>query len=196
MFETLESFDQQLLLAINGCNSPFFDSLFYTLTQPWASFPVYILAVYLLYRKFGWKKALFCVIVVACAMGLSDVISTELFKKTICRYRPTRNLEIGSLIHTVNGYRGGMYGFVSSHAANMFAFAVGVSLFVKRKGWAVFFVLWSIIICYTRMYLGVHYPADIACGAVLGTLVACLCYFAVPKFLPHKWRETFSIGEP
>lgn len=196
MIDTLESLDQQLLLFINGANSPFLDIVFYNLSKAWASIPVYLAAIYLLYRKYGWKNMLISVCVVGIAIGLSDLISTECFKKVICRYRPTHNLEIGSFVHIVNGYRGGMYGFVSSHAANMFAFAVGVSLFVKRKGWAVFFVLWSMIICYTRMYLGVHYPADIACGAVLGTLVACLCYFAVPKFLPHKWRETFSIGEP
>lgn len=183
MIETLESFDQQLLLLINGLNSSFFDTLFFNLTKTWASIPVYLLATYLLFRKFGWKKMLLCVAVIGCAIGLSDLISTECFKKVICRYRPTHNLEIGDFVHVVNGYTGGMYGFVSSHAANMFAFAVGVSLYLKNKGWTIFFVMWSLLICYTRMYLGVHYPADIFCGAVLGSLIAWLLFVIERKFL-------------
>ncbi|MBR5433788.1 MAG: phosphatase PAP2 family protein [Bacteroidales bacterium] len=177
MIDTLESFDQQLLLAINGANSEIFDRVFYALTQTVASVPVFVLAVVLLYRKYGWKNALFCVAVIGCTIGLSDLISTECFKKVICRYRPTHNLEIGGFVHVVNGYTGGMYGFVSSHAANMFAFAVGVSLYLRQKPWTFFFIVWSMLICYTRMYLGVHYPADIACGAILGSVVSVILYF-------------------
>ena len=176
MIDTLESFDQQLLLFINGANSPFFDIVFYNLSKAWASIPVYLWAIYLLYRKYGWKKMFVSVCVVGIAVGLSDLISTECFKKVICRYRPTHNLEIGNFVHIVNGYRGGMYGFVSSHAANMFAFAVGASLYLKERVWTIFFLAWSLLICYSRMYLGVHYPADILCGAVLGMLVITILY--------------------
>ncbi len=181
MIDTLESWDQQLLLAINGCNSLFFDDVMFMFTKTWASIPIYVLAAFLLFRKFGWKKMLLCVAVVGCAIGLSDLISTECFKKVVCRYRPTHNLDLENLVHVVNGYRGGMYGFVSSHAANMFAFAVGVSLFLQQKGWAIFFVGWSLLICYTRMYLGVHYPADIFCGALLGSLIAWALYSIARK---------------
>lgn len=181
MIDTLESFDQHLLLAINGANSDFFDVLFYALTQTVASIPVFILAVFLLWKKFGWRNTLFCILVIGCAIGLSDLISTECFKKVVCRYRPTHNLEIGCFVHVVNGYTGGMYGFVSSHAANMFAFTVGASLYLKERMWTIFFFAWSILICYTRMYLGVHYPADIFCGAVLGSCVATALYFTEKK---------------
>ena len=181
MIDTLESFDRQLLLFINGANSPFLDIVFYNLSKAWASIPVYFAAIYLLYRKYGWKNMLISVCVVGIAIGLSDLISTECFKKVICRYRPTHNLELGSFVHIVNGYRGGMYGFVSSHAANMFAFAVGASLYLKERMWTIFFFAWSILICYTRMYLGVHYPADIFCGAVLGSCVATALYFTEKK---------------
>ncbi|MBQ3677007.1 MAG: phosphatase PAP2 family protein [Bacteroidales bacterium] len=192
MIDTLESFDQHLLLAINGANSDFFDGLFYALTQTVASIPVFILAVFLLWKKFGWRNTLFCVLVIGCAIGLSDLISTECFKKVVCRYRPTHNLEIGGFVHVVNGYTGGMYGFVSSHAANMFAFAVGVSLFLKHKLWAVVFLGWSMLICYTRMYLGVHYPADIFCGALLGSLVAVILYYVFIR-INAKYNPTSNL---
>lgn len=177
MIESLESFDQQLLLLINGAHSPFWDIVFYNLSKAWMSIPIDLFAAYLLFRKYGWKKMLVCVFVIACAVGLSDLISTECFKKVICRYRPTHNLDIGDFVHVVNGYRGGMYGFVSSHAANMFAFTVGASLYLRKRLWTIVFLVWSLLVCYSRMYLGVHYPADIFCGAVLGSFVAVLLYF-------------------
>ena len=181
MIDTLESFDQHLLLFINGANSPFLDIVFYNLSKAWASIPVYLAAIYLLYRKYGWKNMLISVCVVGIAIGLSDLISTECFKKVICRYRPTHNLEIGSFVHIVNGYRGGMYGFVSSHAANMFAFTVGASLYLRERLWTIVFLAWSLLVCYSRMYLGVHYPADIVCGAILGSVIAYLSYLAETK---------------
>lgn len=181
MIETLESFDQQLLLYINGANSPLLDIVFYNLSKVWASFPIYLFAIYLLYRKYGCRKMLVCVFVVCCAIGLADLISTECFKKVICRYRPTHNLDIGNFVHVVNGYRGGMYGFVSSHAANMFAFTVGASLYLRKRIWTIVFLVWSLLVCYSRMYLGVHYPADILCGAILGSVIAYLSYLAETK---------------
>ncbi|MCQ2958814.1 MAG: phosphatase PAP2 family protein [Bacteroidales bacterium] len=176
MFESLELFDRQLLLAIIVCNSAFFDTLFYCITQTWASVPIFLLALYLLQRKYGWKLSLFSLACIALAIGCADVISTECFKKVICRYRPSHNLEIEQLVHIVRGYKGGMYGFVSSHAANMFAFAVFVSLLLKNKWWTIVFLFWTLIVCYTRMYLGVHYPADIVCGALVGCLCAVVFY--------------------
>lgn len=177
MIETLETLDRALLLYINGCHAPFFDTLFYIITKPWTSIPFYLLAFLLLLRKYGWKRTILYLVAIVCAIGLSDLISTECFKKVICRYRPTHNLDIGNLIHIVNGYRGGMYGFVSSHAANMFAFAVSLSLFLQEKRWGALFFAWACIVCYTRMYLGVHYPTDILCGALLGILIATIVYF-------------------
>jgi len=177
MIETLESFDQQLLLCINGANTPLLDLVFYNLSKVWASFLIYLFAMYLLYRKYGWRRMLVCVFVICCAIGLADLISTECFKKVICRYRPTHNLDIGDFVHVVNGYRGGMYGFVSSHAANMFAFTVGASLYLRERLWTIVFLVWSLLVCYSRMYLGVHYPADIFCGALLGSVIAALMYY-------------------
>jgi undecaprenyl-diphosphatase len=186
MIETLESFDQQLLLCINGANTPLLDLVFYNLSKVWASFPIYLFAMYLLYRKYGWRRMLVCVFVICCAIGLADLISTECFKKVICRYRPTHNLDIGDFVHVVNGYRGGMYGFVSSHAANMFAFTVGASLYLRTRLWTIVFLVWSLLVCYSRMYLGVHYPADILCGAILGSVIAYVSYVAETKISAYR----------
>jgi len=183
MIESLEAFDRQLLLAINGFNSPFFDTFFYALTQTWASIPVFLLAIILLYKKYGLKQTLLSILIVASAIGIADLISVSCFKNVVCRYRPSHNLEIENLLHLVNGYRGGMYGFVSSHAANMFAFSVTTALLVKKKTWTFFVLMWSLLVCYTRMYLGVHYPADIFVGAILGSTAGYFVWLIGRRFI-------------
>lgn len=183
MIESLEALDRELLLAINGFNSPFFDTFFYALTQTWASIPVFLFGIFLLYRKFGLKQTLLCIVIVASAVGIADLISVNCFKNVVCRYRPSHNLEIENLVHIVNGYKGGMYGFVSSHAANMFAFSITTALLLKKKAWAFFVLTWSLLVSYTRMYLGVHYPADIFVGAMLGATTGYFVWLIGRRFI-------------
>lgn len=139
--------------------------------------PFYLLFLFLFYKKFKSPKFIFPVIFAGLSVGLSDLISNNLFKKVFQRYRPSHNLDIADQLHYVNDYHGGMYGFVSSHSANMFALAMFVYLILKDKykySWTVF--LWAFLIAYSRMYLGVHYPADIICGGALGVLIGWLMY--------------------
>ena len=107
---------------------------------------------------------------------LADQLSSSLLKPLVARLRPTHNPEISDLIHTVRGYRGGLYGFVSSHAANAFAFAVFTSLVIRNRYYALTIALWAVLSAYSRIYLGVHYVGDVVCGAILGVLVAIVVY--------------------
>jgi len=123
----------------------------------------------------------------ACVM-LTDLISVHLFKETIQRFRPTHNVEIGHLVQTVlkpNGeeYRGGTFGFVSSHAANFGGITMMLVLFFRKysKAWYLLF-LWYILICYSRIYLGVHYPSDLIAGGILGMFVGYFIYKATKVF--------------
>lgn len=119
--------------------------------------------------------------IMAIGILLSDKISVYAFKDVFERFRPCHNLELKDLIHTVNGKCGGTFGFVSSHAANTFMFASLSSLFL-RKYWFVFFIFfWAALVSYSRIYLGVHYPLDIAGGALLGILIGGLI------FKLYKW---------
>lgn len=177
MFEYFEQLDQQLLIWINSLNSPFLDQLMWTVSTKLFGIPFYLLFLFLFYKKFKSPKFIFPVIFAGLSVGLSDLISNNLFKKVFQRYRPSHNLDIADQLHYVNDYHGGMYGFVSSHSANMFALAMFVYLILKDKykySWTVF--LWAFLIAYSRMYLGVHYPADIICGGALGVLIGWLMY--------------------
>ena len=114
----------------------------------------------------------FVALIVLC----SDQLSSSVIKPLVCRERPTHNVDIQDQIHTVNGYVGGLYGFVSSHAANSFAIAIFLSLVIKNWLFSFTIFLWAIINSYTRIYLGVHYFGDVLCGAVVGIIIALILY--------------------
>lgn len=178
IIEQIEAFDRQLFLKINGMHQPWLDQAMYYMSEAVVWIPVYLILLYLIARTYDRKVMLWSLLGVALVITLGDRISVELFKEVFMRYRPTHNLEIGDLVHTVNGYRGGKYSFVSSHATNFFGIATFVSLLIRKKfpkaiPWI---ILWAALIGYTRVYLGVHYPADVACGTLLGILIGYLVY--------------------
>lgn len=148
----------------------------YWMTTPQFWLPIFALIVWLYWRKIRQVRmvALFIGGVIL-AVALADLSSTRLFKHTIKRYRPTHHAVIGEQVHTVikpNGkeYRGGQYGFVSSHAANFFAIAAYAFILLDRKRKHIWLFIWAGLVTYTRIYLGVHYPADLIGGAFLGVL--------------------------
>jgi len=169
--------DQQWLLAINNCHVPWADQLMWIISMPWTWIPLYALLIGLLFWRFGWKKALMMVLAVVAAAGLSDWISSGIIKHAVCRLRPTHEPALEGLIHIVRDYRGGMYGFVSSHAANTMAVSMTFSLIWRKWQATLPLMLWVALNCYSRMYLGVHYPGDILGGLVVGAVVAIGIYY-------------------
>lgn len=169
--------DKSWLLAINGAHCEWLDGLMWYLSQAWVWIPLYAVLIGLLIWKFGWKKGLLYTIALVAAIGLSDWVSSGLIKHWVCRPRPTHEPSLEGLVHIVNGYVGGQYGFVSSHAANTMALAVLFGLIWKKinhQGW--WLMIYVAVNCYSRMYLGVHYPGDILGGLVVGTIMALAVY--------------------
>ena len=201
MMDYLIHIDQEWLLAINGANAPWADTLFWWISQSYVWIPLYAFLIGLLVWKFGWKKAVLYTLMLIAAVGLSDYISSGIIKHLVCRPRPTHEPALEGLVHIVNGYTGGKYGFVSSHAANTMSLAVLFSLIWKQinnHGW--WLLIYVALNCYSRMYLGVHYPGDILGGLLVGTLVALLVYWAYygvrmarhrGYLSVHKLRELF-----
>lgn len=174
MFEALENIDRDLLLAINGANAPWLDHIMWYISQKWLWIPLYLFILYFIYKRTDIKTTIAFLAAAGLCVAIADLVSVHLFKNMVMRYRPTHNLEIADLIHTYiksdgHEYRGGMYGFVSSHAANHTALATFVFFRFRQinKHWAWLF-LWAAVIGYSRIYLGVHYPSDVICGSILG----------------------------
>ncbi|MBR1933788.1 MAG: phosphatase PAP2 family protein [Prevotella sp.] len=171
-WSALIEFDKELLLAVNGSSSLFLDGLVKTLTTAATWIPLYVSLFYLVLKNNDSVQKI--VLIVACA-GLCVFIAGSLddmiVKPLVARWRPTHDPQIGVLVDVVNDYRGGNYGFFSAHASNTFSLAVFFSLLIRNRLLTFFLVLWSFVNCWTRMYLGVHYPGDILCGLLWGGLV-------------------------
>ena len=194
MLEKLLELDTTLLLTINGWHAPWADSVMWVISAKATWIPLYLLLIGLLvwkYRqplssaKWNWlQKVPVCVIiilVIVASVGLADFISSGILKGWVARPRPTRVPELEGVLHLVNGYRSGRYGFVSSHAANTMACALLFSLIWRNKIATCGLMLWVAANCYSRMYLGVHYPGDILGGLIVGSLVAMGAYWALRR---------------
>lgn len=174
--ETLQYIDQEIFRLLNGWHSPFFDQIMAVITGRKTWIPFYFLIVFLLFRSLGWKKGGLVVLMLIAAVGLADYVTSGLMKPGFGRLRPCHNLTMTSWVHMPTGC-GGKFGFASSHAANTFALATGLSLVFSQKRW-VFLTMfsWAIIVSYSRIYVGVHYPGDVLVGAVIGIFISLLLY--------------------
>ncbi len=170
MIETLQSLDTQLFLFLNGIHSSFWDPIMIFFSGKLTWLPFYLAIVFFMYIKFGWRLV-WPLLAVALVVTLADQTSVHLFKNVFERLRPCHNPEIKELIHLATGRcAGGRFGFVSSHAANTFGVAVFLSQLFRIRWFTIFILIWAAAVSYSRIYLGVHYPADIIVGGMLGTI--------------------------
>jgi undecaprenyl-diphosphatase len=180
MLERIDALDKNLFLWLNSQNSPFFDKVMWFISGRIEWLPLYLILVgYIIYR-YRWRSVAI-IIAVIIAVALADQLAVKAFKDVFQRLRPSQNPEIQNIVHIVNGYRGGAYGFVSNHAANTFALAAFLCLLFRNKYFALFIISWATIVSYSRIYLGVHYPGDVLGGALLGVFIGWLIYFIYLK---------------
>ncbi len=185
---SIKDIDTQLFLFLNSKHNSFFDVIMFWVSHKYFWIPLYALFLFLSYKHFGkkvWQVILGAVLVIV----LSDQLSVHAFKEVFMRYRPCHNLILQSQIHLNDGC-GGTYGFISSHAANTFALAIFLSLLFKNKikyfGLLIF--VWAAFVSYSRIYNGVHYPADIACGAIVGMGIG-ITVFKMYQFANNKLKD-------
>jgi len=146
--------------------------------------PLYVLLVGLIaWRYRSWKTVLLILLGFGAAVGLSDFLTSGIIKPWVCRLRPTHEPSLEGMVHLVNGYTGGLYGFCSSHAANTMACGLLFSLIYRNKTATACLMTWVALNCYSRMYLGVHYPLDILCGLVIGALAAAGVYLVLARWV-------------
>jgi undecaprenyl-diphosphatase len=194
VIEFLKHTDIRLFLYLNSKHIPFIDELMFWTSKEYTWIPFYLFLLYRVWKSY-FKKTLLVLLCTALLITLSDQLSVHFFKELFLRYRPTHNLLLLPYVHTVHGYTGGLYGFVSSHAANTFALATFVSLLLhaKQKKLTWVLLIWASVVSYSRIYLGVHYPLDVMGGALLGSALAYLIYklyLYLDSFFFHKPEMT------
>jgi undecaprenyl-diphosphatase len=171
MMEQLLTWDRELLLWLNSFHTPWLDPIMFWVTKTFFWVPLYAFLIYLVfkqYKKEGWLVLIGAAVVVL----LCDQITSTFMKPFFERLRPSHEPSLQGLVHLVDGYRGGRYGFSSGHAANTFGTALFVLLILRQRvRWIGLVFLWAVLMTYTRLYLGVHYPGDILVGALIG--LAC-----------------------
>lgn len=178
MINWLESIDRSILLFINGLNTPFLDEVMWFYSGKLSLIPFYLILLYFIKKENNWKNFSLICLGVFMTVLITDQTSVHLFKDVFQRYRPSHNLEISYLLHYYeikpgDLYRGGTYGFISSHAANYFGM-LGFVLPLFSKKYRIlqaFAILIGIFVALSRVYLGVHYPSDVVIGATFGLLI-------------------------
>lgn len=175
MIEKLKDFDADFVLFFNGLHTPFLDSLFFTISKTFVWIPLYLLLLYYVVRFFKHRTWLVLVFI-ALLITVSDQFASGFVKPLVLRYRPTHNEFISPMIHLVNGYTGGLYGFISSHAANVFALTTFLTIVLKEANlkWLWLLWIWATVVSFSRIYLGVHYLSDILGGALSGVFFGLL----------------------
>lgn len=189
MIEYLNTIDQQALLAINSWHTPYFDQLMWCITSK-LSWMLILVALLVTLRR-DWRQMLFVVAAILFTILISDQISSGLIKHTVERLRPSHNPDLAATLHLVNGYTGGLYGFTSSHAANSFSVAMIVSLMYRYRRVMAALMFYAILQCYSRMYMGVHYPGDILGGTIIGLIVGWLCY-RLWRWAEQRWMHQYE----
>ena len=174
MIDSLVELDRTLFLALNELHAPWLDPIMYWVSDTAIWLPLY---AFLLYHvvKLPRSRALVAVLCIAAGITMADQLSSKLIRPHVQRPRPTRDLQISSQVHTVNGYRGGQFGFPSSHAANTFCAAMLLTLILRQR-WLLWLFAWATVVSYSRVYLGVHYPGDILVGALLGSACGWIAF--------------------
>lgn len=185
MLETLIELDKELLLFLNSFHTPWLDPIMFWITKTLFWLPLYLFLLFLIIKNF--KKDTWIVLIgVAITILLADQITSGFMKPFFARLRPSREPSLQGLVHLVNGYTGGKYGFASSHAANTFATALFFWLLFKdRYRWVWILFVWAVVMTYTRIYLGAHYPGDILVGLLIG-LGAAWTGFKIQKVIWNK----------
>ncbi len=193
MLEDILDYEREAFLWLNGSDLPFVDRFMWLFTGKivWLPLAAFILIV-LIYKK-SWREWLPILLAITLVVTLCDQFASSLIKPSFERFRPTHHPEFMEQVRTVFGYRGGRYGFISSHAANAFGFAMFMSLLFRNAyfTWSIF--IWAAITAYTRIYLGVHFISDIVPGILAGLLFGYLVYilyaYVRKRYIPGVGEE-------
>lgn len=190
VIQTLVNWDTHILLSLNSLHSPFWDNFMFLYSGRTIWIPLYLSLAVLLFRDYNYKIALLCIISCLLLVCFNDQLTSTFIRPFVGRLRPS-NLEnpISHLVHVVNGYRGGRYGFPSAHASNCWGVAFFLMYCLRSRTISLTMALWATLTVYSRMYLGVHYFGDILVGTLLGLASASALYYVLCWWKPDMMTQ-------
>ena len=203
MLEKELQFERDIFFFLNGSDSSLLDNFFYIYSNQWIWLFFYISFLCVFFLKKDWKEFVCLTVAILFLILFTDQISSGLIKPFFHRFRPTHHPDFMDHVKTVFNYRGGLYGFISSHAANSFGFATFCALIFRNKLFTVTIFLYGFLNAYSRIYLGVHFISDVVVGAFTGMLIAGIIYM-IYNHIRYKWflieknqkkKSIFSVRE-
>ncbi|MDR2147104.1 MAG: phosphatase PAP2 family protein [Tannerella sp.] len=198
MLEQELDYERNAFLLLNGGHS-LFENQFYWLFSGkifWLPLAIVFLAVLFYKHRDNWKEPLLILLAIVVVVTISDQFASSLCKPLFSRFRPTHHPDFMNYVQTVFNYRGGRYGFISSHAANAFGFATLTALIFRYNVYTLAIFLWATINSYSRIYLGVHFISDVVAGMLAGAVFGWVVY-RIYIFMYKKWinRHLPSVRE-
>lgn len=193
MIEYLQQLDSQVLLGINGWHAPFWDYFMKAASGKLIWIPLYVAIFYTFIRCYGWKHAVTLGVAIGVVITLADQTCATIIRPYVERMRPSNaDNPLSQLVHIVNDYRGGSYGFPSCHATNTFALMAFVAMVTRNRLITGILLAWAVLNCYSRMYLGVHYPGDILVGGIVGAGIAAMVYYVTAGIIARICKSSNS----
>lgn len=181
MLDRIKELDTELFLYLNNLGVESWDGFWIFITHKFGAVPLYLLLLFLMYRKLGLKKSLVVLLFIILLITASDQ-TCQLFKYGFKRLRPYYNTNLDNLFRLVKA-TGGKYSYFSAHAANITSVAVFFSLLLKNRILSIFLITWALLVAYSRIYLGVHFPLDIITGIFFGILYGTIFYWLSQFFI-------------
>ena len=182
LLSMLKAMDTMVFLTVNSHHNAYFDSVMWLVSGKLIWVPMYVSLFFVLLKNYSYKVVFAILLAIGVVFLFTDSFTAQVIRPWVCRLRPS-NLDnpMSSMVHVVDGYRGGAYGFPSNHASNTWGLAFFITFLFRRYKLTFFFFLWALLVCYSRMYLGVHYFGDLLIGGLLALAGASTVFYVFRK---------------
>lgn len=191
LIDLLIDWDTTAFVYLHQLGSPEWDWLWVAITRTVSWVWLYALLIFYVYKyRRNYIQLWIMIAMIGIVVGLCDWVSVHGFKLQFERLRPTHAPTLEGIVRIIDG-RGGLYGFVSSHATNVFGIATLMCLLIRRR-WTGWLWLWAGVVSYSRIYLGRHYPLDLICGGILGGSIASGVYY-LGRWGLSQWGLSLSL---
>ena len=182
LLSMLKAMDTMVFLTVTSHHNAYFDSVMWLVSGKLIWVPLYVSLFFVLLKNYSYKVVFAILLAIGVVILFTDSFTAQVIRPWVCRLRPS-NLDnpMSSMVHVVDGYRGGAYGFPSNHASNTWGLAFFITFLFRRYKLTFFFFLWALLVCYSRMYLGVHYFGDLLIGGLLALAGASTVFYVFRK---------------